>query len=377
MDEATRVLVVDDSKTMRNFLVACLEKEYATRSAADGQEGLDILGEFSPEVVLLDVDMPRMDGLEFIRRLRHDALDTDTYVIVLSGHQEQDLKSQALNLGANDYLTKPCNPEELLSRVNVARRQTSLTRELRRAYGVIREEIRLVSDLQTRLLPKQSLILPGASFRTLYRPSGEASGDYYDFFRMDGETVRLVVADVSGKGARAAFVMAIAQSFFHSARKGGYSLTETLGMLNGRLLQVLEDCPDFLTLFAADYHPATRELEYVNAGHCPGLVIGPNGTLAELGAINPPAGFFEETFLSKRIVLEPGAALFLYTDGFYEWERPEGEMFEIDAFIEACHGYFTEAGFDLEGLFSRVRDMAGGESAFRDDLTALLLVVEG
>ena len=377
MDDTAKVLVVDDSKTMRNFLVACLEGEYETRSAADGQEGLDILSEFGPEVVLLDVDMPRLGGLEFIRRLRHEARDTDTYVIVLSGHQEQDLKSQALNLGANDYLTKPCDPEELLSRVNVARRQTSLTRELRRAYGVIREEIRLVSDLQTRLLPKKSLLLPGASLRTLYRPSGEASGDYYDFFRMDGESVRLVVADVSGKGARAAFVMAIAQSFFRAARKGGYSLTETLGMLNGRLLQVFEDCPDFLTVFAADYHPATRELEYVNAGHCPGLVIGPGGSLVQLGALNPPAGFFEETFASKRIVLEPGSGLFLYTDGFYEWEPPDGEMYDIDAFIEVSRAYFTQFGWDIEGLFGRVRDMAGGEGAFRDDLTALLLAVEG
>ncbi len=379
MRDRARALAVDDSKTMRNFLCACLEKAYETRSAADGREALDVLEEFCPDVVLLDLDMPRMDGLEFIRRLRDRRADADTYVIVLSGHQEQDLKTKALNLGANDYLTKPCHPEELMARVNVAVRQTSLTKELRRAYAVIREEIRLVSDLQTRLLPRKSPIVPGARVRSLYRPSGEASGDYYDYFLLRDGALRLIMADVSGKGARAAFVMGIVQSYFRSAGSTGRSLTETLGMLNARLLQVFEDSPDFLTIFAADYDPASRRLEYVNAGHCPGLVLplsGDFGEAGELPALNPPAGFFEQEFASRTIVLEPGARLFLYTDGFYEWEAPNGEMSDIDAFIEASLEFFAQGGMELQDLYAKIRDMAGGDGAFRDDLTALVLSVE-
>jgi len=117
----------------------------------------------------------------------------------------------------------------------------------------------------------------------------------------------------------------------------------------------------------------------VNAGHCPGLILPSSGSFGEaeeLSALNPPAGFFEQEFASKNVVLEPGARLFLYTDGFYEWERPDGEISGIDAFIEASIEYFAGGDGGLEGLYAAIRDQAGGDQAFRDDLTAMLLRVE-
>lgn len=117
------VLLIEDEPQMRRFLRITLQSQgYRLIEAAGGQEGLVHATTRNPDVVLLDLGLPDMDGLEVTKRLREW---TNTPIIVISARDQEQDKIKALDLGADDYLTKPFNAGELLARIRVALRHTA------------------------------------------------------------------------------------------------------------------------------------------------------------------------------------------------------------------------------------------------------------
>lgn len=115
------ILVVDDEASIRQLVQAYLEKEgYRVHTAADGKTGLSLAQQLDPEVVVLDIMLPELDGLEVLTRLRRDS---DVYVIMLTAKTEETDKVVGLSMGADDYLTKPFSPRELVARVKAALRR--------------------------------------------------------------------------------------------------------------------------------------------------------------------------------------------------------------------------------------------------------------
>lgn len=127
-EEVAKVMVVDDSATMRNFLTRVLEDDYDVDIASDGVECVARYMDKKPSVILLDLVMPGMDGFEVIDKIRNVIGGKEVIIIVLTGQDEQEIKARALNSGANDYLTKPFHVVELKARMGVAIRQIMLTR---------------------------------------------------------------------------------------------------------------------------------------------------------------------------------------------------------------------------------------------------------
>jgi two-component system KDP operon response regulator KdpE len=132
-DKKVRILCVEDDPQMRNFLLAQLKaRGFQVQAARDGAQAIDIAALFQPQLVLLDLALPSLDGLTFLRRLREWS---NAPVIVLSAHDEEPIKIKALDLGADDYLTKPFSLNELLARVRVALRRTEEAMRLRNSIG--------------------------------------------------------------------------------------------------------------------------------------------------------------------------------------------------------------------------------------------------
>lgn len=367
-----RVLVVDDSKTMRGLIFLALQDSFELLAAIDGVDALEKYPGFRPHIILLDMEMPRMGGLDVIKQLREGLQDTDTFIIVLSGLGENHLKAEALNMGANDYLTKPFHPEELKARVTVAGRQVFLNHELRRAYTRISDEIALVASLQKQLLPDKDILTDGLAIQSLYRPSGQASGDYYDYFRMPDGRIRLVLADIAGKGARAAFLMAIIQAFFRLGRRDNHSLEKTVALINDHLMEISPSGSDFVTLFAGDIDLERGVLTYLNAGHCPGLRIDPTGTAQLLEAQIYPLGLFAlENVPAEIVSFAVGTKLFLYTDGMFEWPLDQSTMLSLGAFLVQAKLAAAAEGDFLDILTGKLTDLAGATPKFQDDQTAL------
>jgi sigma-B regulation protein RsbU (phosphoserine phosphatase) len=384
--------VVDDSRSIRNFLGRFLKDSYPLSFAKDGDEGLETYASTRPDVVILDMNMPGRNGLEVIEAIRGGLGDQDVYIIFLTGESASDLKTEALNAGANDFLTKPVEHEELLARLGVARRHIRLNRSLRSAYDTIAREMDLVVSLQGKLLPHQSPRFPGVRIGSLYQPSGRASGDYFDYFPVGpvrpggpgepdgnpgpggigGKVLRVVIADVSGHGARAAFLMAIVRTLFRITESRYQDLVSTMALVNSHLCQIIAKEADFVTIFAADIDFANRRIEYVNAGHPPGLLLVGNGEVAPLPATAPLMGFFSVEFTSRSLDLGETARLLLYTDGLYEWEAEEdGELLGLERFAELASRLVAQGGEILDVLLDEMAQLGARPPKFRDDLTAL------
>lgn len=371
-----KILVVDDSELMRRSLSMALSSQYTVQGAKDGMAGLEAYEDFRPEVILLDLNMPRMGGFEVIEKLRKDLDDQEVFIIVLTADDCRDVKPKALNLGANDFLYKPFERPELMARVGVAARQVRLTRQLHRSMSLISQEMDNVAALQAKLLPDRSPLIPGVSVNSLYKPSGLASGDYYDYFLTDSGALRVVMADVSGHGARAAFIMAIVRTLFRVTRNLPSDLTSTLRLINDELLQTIGREDDYVTVFAADIDFSLEKMKYINAGHCPGLLKDSAGNVERLAANVPLLGFFQVDISCQEIRFNPGSELFLYTDGFYEWSPQSGELLDPGMFLSSAGDLMARKGCTLEDIMHWLSGLSEGDPVFRDDLTALWVKTE-
>ena len=371
--EPIRVLVVDDSYSMRIALAGMLEDfAYRVELAEDGEDGLERFADFAPDIVLLDMNMPRLDGLGFIRRVRGELADQRTFIIMVTSDLSPGLKLKAFTAGADDFLKKPFDRAELLARVAVAARQVRQDRRLRLALESIGREIDQISALQRRLLPDAPPDLEGVRIESLYNPSGKASGDYFDHFVLPGGNLRAVMADVSGHGARAAFIMGIVRTLVRMTRTNYMPLTELLGMIDAHLRSIIGQEPDFVTLMAVDVDFTARRLDYVNAGHCPGLLRHGDGRIQRLDPTATVLGFFELEFPATSVPLGDAASLFMFTDGFYDWELEPGRLLDFDAFWAMAVEQARRPGHYLEQLMEAVAGRMG-EQELRDDLSALWL----
>ncbi|NIQ01851.1 MAG: response regulator, partial [Nitrospinaceae bacterium] len=175
------LLVVDDSRTQVSFMKNILEKEYEIRTAYNGLEAVEQFRDHRPDLVLLDIEMPHMNGYEACREIK--AIGRDTFVPIIFITSKNDLQSlkKGLQIGAEDYLTKPFHPEELRARIQVMLRTKSLYNQLEEANAIIEKERDTIANIQRSLLCDEPPEIEGFRFFTDYQPSSKAGGDYYDF----------------------------------------------------------------------------------------------------------------------------------------------------------------------------------------------------
>jgi sigma-B regulation protein RsbU (phosphoserine phosphatase) len=369
-----KILITDDSPGWREILNNILHQEsYQLFLAENGEQAVHKYLWHTPEITLLDLNLPGLNGLEVIDYIRNQANDSEIYIISITSEDDPDKKSQALNLGANDFLLKPFAAEELKARLNVAKRQLRLNSQLRQAYQRIAKEIDTVASLQVKLLPKECVSRKDITVQTLYRPSGRASGDYYDFFPINEHTLRVVIADVSGHGARAAFLMAMVRALIRSSESHFFSLAQTMHLVNKQLCEIIGSEPDFVTLFAADVNNQDQTLTYLNAGHCPGILSTKAHECRLLEPTNTILGFFDLEFKPSQIQITGNNTLLLFTDGFYEWDVSPGVQYGLQSFISLASNLICREDFNLPELEQHMVQGMDFKPSFRDDRSALLI----
>jgi len=176
-----RILLVDDEEASRGVLAALLKYEgHEIALAANAKQALFMIKESMPDVVLSDIHMPGMSGIEFCMELRKDPATRDVYVILSTGYDTPEVRTQGIASGADDYIGKPIRAEELNSRVRMAMRIRGLMREaadLRRKVSEA-EKVRLELE-QVR-----------ASIGRLRGDLTEALGSALDRARQAGDAVR-------------------------------------------------------------------------------------------------------------------------------------------------------------------------------------------
>lgn len=310
-----RVLVVDDERQNLQMLQVVLRNEgYVVDIAASGDAALDKSRKSPPDLVLLDIMMPGMDGFETLKELKSlDGL-SGVPVIFLSGLEDLEAKLKGFSLGAVDYITKPFHIEEVRARVRI-HQQLALARHSLVLQQAAR--LRSLSNAQKKL-QVDPLDLPDARFSVWYESAEEAGGDIYDVVRVGDGIHGFLVADVSGHDVGTSLVASAARALFRQNTGPMYSPEETFQMVN-RVLTGWLPPGRFLTACYALLNRNTGRLSVVGGAHPPAAILDASGHARHIEIKGDVLGAFSDArFARVDARVQPGDRVILYTDGLVE-----------------------------------------------------------
>ena len=358
-----RVLVVDDERTNLHMLSVALRHEgHLVDAASDGSSALDCAAANAPDLVLLDIMMPGMDGFQVLERLRDMEGCRDIPVIFLTGMEDLESKLHGFSLGAVDYVVKPFHLEEIRARVRIHLQLQMAHRALAHEQA---RKLRSLGDVQRGMMVKPA-DLPEANFSVHYRPAQEAGGDLYDVLPLGMGIHGYLVADVSGHDVGTSLVATAAKALLHQYAGPVYSPEETLHLMNGALFGWLQP-GRFLTASFVRLNRNTGTVCAVSAGHpAPVIVEAGSNRIIPLDAEGDVLGAFPDAkFGMVGRPVRKGDRVVMYTDGLVEAGGCPGGF---GAGLEdALAGM---AGCPLDELPDRLADKLAGSSR-EDDVLVL------
>jgi sigma-B regulation protein RsbU (phosphoserine phosphatase) len=405
--ESNSILLVDDEELNSEGLARRLRRAgYEVTIARSGQAAIELLVDHQFDLTLLDVMMPGMSGLEVLKFLRRIDSLIDLPIIMVTARGESEEIVEALELGANDYVTKPLDFPVVLARIRTQlalRRAVSqvsklehklnarnkeleeTTTKLAAANERLKRDLEMAARIQQAFLPTVPPELPGACFAWSFTPCGHLAGDFFNVFRLDDRHLGLCVLDVSGHGIAAAFLSVTASHLLArvasplsapgpSAPSSGSVLvppSEVAGQLSKHFSGTVVEQP--FTLLYGILGLDTGEFRFVSAGH-PGLVHLPrDGPSAQLEVIGVPIGVGNCNYEEQTVNLGLGDRLVLYTDGVTDTRNADGEHFGSRRFLATLEET-RQMRLD-KGLDTLVECIEGwrGETPRHDDVSILLV----
>ncbi len=327
------ILVVDDDAISRQVLAKLLTAAgYKCHVCKDGSEALEAVHAKPPSLLLLDFDMPGLNGAEVLTRLRKDRHSVVAQIptILLTAHGSEESEVSCLQAGADDFVTKPVNAAVLRARIETQLRLRSMRHQLERQNDELERWRRdLERDLaaarltQQSLIPQKPLALPGWQVATCYRPVIQVGGDIYGWLRMKDGRILFWIADGTGHGAAAALLTTLAKLLFHHGNVEQDTPASVMEAVNHDFRSIFR-ARSFMTAMCVALDPATGSASLVGAGHPPLLVVRHNGTTESIASVAPPLGVIDQPeFAETAIDLQPGDAFLLYTDGLFRWAKDE------------------------------------------------------
>ena len=369
----SRILIVDDVPANVDVLVQALRGEYQLSVAIDGTAALCAAEKFLPDLVLLDIIMPGIDGYEVCRRLRASPRTQEIPVMFLSSLEEVQDKTKGFEVGGNDYLVKPFAILEVKARVK------SLLRAKAYVDGVkekIAYELRIAREIQMGILPPDvSAVTDGTGLEAhaILHPAQEVGGDLYEVLRMPDGNLVAVMGDVSGKGIPAALFMAVTMTLVRAMAPDSHRPEEILRRVSDALASHNPHTM-FVTLLCAIYDVRTGRLDYASAGHPPAVLIREGS--AQFLPLKPGmvAGIMAGLSApSQSVQLQAGDQVVFYTDGVTEAFNAAENLYGETRLLEELAGQSGHtAAATTDALLRSVRAHAG-EHPQSDDITVLVL----
>ncbi|ABR85608.1 MULTISPECIES: two-component system response regulator RssB [Pseudomonas aeruginosa group] len=361
------LLIIDDDEVVRESLAAYLEdSSFKVLQATNGLQGLQIFESEQPDLVICDLRMPQIDGLELIRRIRETA--SETPIIVLSGAGVMNDAVEALRLGAADYLIKPLEDLAVLEhsvrraldrahlRVENQRYRDKLeaaNRELQASLNLLQEDQNAGRQVQMNMLPVTPWSIEGLEFSHRIIPSLYLSGDFVDYFRVDERRVAFYLADVSGHGASSAFVTVLLKfmttRLLYESRRNGtlpeFKPSEVLAHINRGLINT--KLGKHVTMLGGVIDLEKNSLTYSIGGHLPLPVLYVEGQARYLEGRGLPVGLFDDATYDDRVMELPASfSLSLFSDGILD-VLPGATLKEKEASLPE---QVAAAGGTLDGL---------------------------
>jgi phosphoserine phosphatase RsbU/P len=376
----SKILIVDDSKVIVLLINSILQEDYDTVTASDGLQAIEVNNREKPDLILMDVEMPNMNGYEACKIIKEQSENTFTPIIFITSKSDLQSIKTGLRAGAEDYLAKPFEPEELLVRVQAVLRTKKLYNQLMEAYAIIDKERDTIAHIQKNLLCQELPKVSGFNFFADYQPSSKAGGDYYDFIRIDDDHLGVLVADVSGHGTPAAVIMAMMRVLVRSFLAKLKSPKEMLETLN-RILCENQKLGHFITAFYGVIQLPSQQMKYASAGHNPPLLIDyKSNTVQQLktGKGFPLMIHSQNEIEERETHLPLNSKLVCYTDGLTEARGRGTDMYGLDRLEQKSLDLGKSQTADELGLALKQdlnNFLDGGE--FTDDFTLVIVEAEG
>ncbi len=385
------ILIIDDDPITRLLLETIFKRhQYSVAIAHNGEVGLAMARELQPAVILCDWMLPEISGIEVCQQVKQDPQLSMSFFILVTGRDELEDRVQGLDAGADDYITKPIEPHELMARVRsglrlyqsnqILHRQAKELAELNQALEtqkqILEVELGKASEYIRSILPGP-LTAP-LKIDSCFLPSMQLGGDCFDYFWLDPDFLAIYLLDVSGHGVGSSLLAISVLNLLRSQaldQVNFYQPSSVLSRLNEDFQMEKQDFKYF-TIWYGVYNVRERQVVYAGAGHPPALVFsGQNGTaeLIELPSQNMPIGFDASVrFTQSFCKLKPGSELYLLSDGIFEARATSGETLGWDTFKTLLQDFHHRPDAQVETLPTYIQQ-AGQVTAYQDDVSVLRL----
>ncbi|HOJ49633.1 MAG TPA: fused response regulator/phosphatase [Spirochaetota bacterium] len=328
MNSKPTVLVIDDYKIIIALVEKLLGKDFNLISAMTAKEGLKLIEEKLPDLILLDVDIPDMSGFEIIKIIKEKPFIKDIPVIFLTGRTKAEDIISGFELGAVDYINKPFNLKELRLRVDTHIKLKKYQDMLKKRALEIEKEIKMAKTIQAKIMP---LTPPNKKISFLYKPMYLIGGDFFDIIEISENIYGIFISDVSGHGVPAALITSMLKSLIKECKELN-NPSALLKYINDRMLELAAG--NFITAFYGIFDFNNKVVTFSNAGHPAPFIIKDDVDIVNINKKGLPLGIYSNITLStlgKEYVntsIKIDSKVLLYTDGLIETISETGEYFE-------------------------------------------------
>lgn len=371
-----QILVIDDDSAVQELLRRTLKKQgYEVTVASNGEEGIAQAQQLRPALIICDWIMPRLTGIEVCRRVKANPdLSTTQFFLLTSLGSVAD-RVKGLDAGADDFISKPIELNELQARVRAGLRLHQLSRDLQIAKQLLEAELAEAAEYVRSLLPDP--LTEPVSVEAKFIPSRQLGGDCFDYTWLDADYLAIYLLDVAGHGLRAALPSVAVLNLLRSRAIPNinyYQPSEVLRSLN-TTFQMSYQNDKYFTMWYGVYNRSKRQLVYASAGHPPAVLISSpdrgQPKAKRLKTPGMPVGMFPDAeYLDNSCDVEDLSTLYIFSDGVYEIHQPDGAIWGLDAFIDLLTAHNGKTANELDLVLSYVQNL-NAKAAFDDDWSLL------
>ena len=381
-----RILVVDNEPQNIRLLQIRLQADgYTVLPANSGQEALEVVQAEAPDLILLDIMMPGMNGFEVCQQIRADESTQFIPVVMVTALAEKEDRIKAIEAGADDFISKPFDSHEVLARVRslvrIKRYHDALeqaNRELTMHNERLDKELQMASEIQDSLMPQGITDLLGFRIVSHYTPAVVVGGDFFDLWEVERGRLGVFISDVMGHGVSAAFITVFIKTIVEEMIDQTDDPGRLLKELNTRFNKMISSQQYmFATAFCAVIDLSNETLHYANAGHpFPFLVQRQRNVCKPIGDQSTGKGLGllpDSTYQTHHYPFTPSDGLFLYTDGAYELQNSQGEEFTPQGIQDVITQQITQPAPVLVETVLNTTDRFSNGRPKDDDITIVAI----
>ncbi len=371
-----QILVIDDDTAVQELLRRTLKKQgYEVTVASNGEDGVAQAQKLRPALIICDWIMPRLTGIDVCRRVKADPELSTTQFFLLTSLGSIADRVKGLDAGADDFISKPIELNELQARVRAGLRLHQLSRDLKIAKQLLEAELAEAAEYVQSLLPDP--MTEPFSIEAKFIPSRQLGGDCFDYNWLDADYLAIYLLDVAGHGLRAALPSVAVLNLLRSRTLPNidyYKPSDVLRALN-TTFQMSYQNDKYFTIWYGVYNRIERKLVYASAGHPPAVLISQSQTgsakVQQLKTPGMPVGMFPDApYVDNCCDVEDLSTLYIFSDGVYEIHQPDGNIWGLDPFIDLLAAYNGATADQLELVLNYIQKL-NAKAVFDDDWSLL------